>query len=196
MSWHFYDKYHRDIRLQRAEPVAGLALSISARNRRRKWDRFLREIAPTAETTVLDVGYSEHEHTELDNFLERHYPWPHKITALGTHEPLEFARRYPKVTVTTYSGGRFPFPDKSFDVVWSNAVLSQVGDRAKQLEFVREIARVAKRAFITIRNRHFPVEVHTRTRFLHWLPKQMFDAYLLAIGKNWAAEDYMRLLKP
>lgn len=170
------------------------AQSISARNRQRKWGLFLRTIAPTSSTTVLDVGFNDREHSAVDNYLEKHYPWPGQITALGVQEPREFPKRYPEVKVVQYAGGRFPFPDQSFDVVWSNAVIEHVGDRTRQLEFVREIARVGRRAFITTPNRHFPVEVHTLTPFLHWLPDPVFHAYLRLIGKGWAAGDYMRLL--
>ncbi len=91
-----------------------------------------------------------------------------------------------------------PFPDKSFDLCWSNAVLEHVGSHASRVEaqvtFLSEIARVSKSAFVTTPNRWFPAEIHTRTPFLHWLPKPMFDRYLKMRGQEWAAGDYMDLL--
>jgi len=77
----------------------------------------------------LDVGFSEEEFSGTDNFLERHYPYPEMITALGVDVPVTFRDRYPSVTAVHYKGGVFPFEDNQFDVAWSNAVLEHVGDR-------------------------------------------------------------------
>ena len=146
---------------------------------------FLDIVKPNPETTVLDVGFSEYEYNESANLLEKEYPYPQSITALGIHKPKRFLERYPQVKAVKYDGKIFPFKDQSFDVCWSNAVLEHVGSRDKQLAFVKEIKRVAKLAFVTTPNRHFPVEVHTRTPLLHLLPKEIFDRYLSFVGKKW-----------
>ena len=143
---------------------------------------------------VLDVGYSDQEISETDNFIEKHYPYQQMLTALGTESPVNFKRRYPAVKCVQYNGLTFPFADGSFDVCWSNAVIEHVGGRSDQLLFLREICRVARRAFITTPNRHFPVEVHTRTPLLHFLPKPLFEWYLRMVGKGWATGSYMKLL--
>lgn len=146
------------------------------------------------DTRVLDVGYSNKEYSDTDNFIEKHYPYPHMLTALGIDEPTKFRQRYPYVKVVKYDGTNFPFDDKSFDICWSNAVIEHVGNRNHQLLFVKEIKRVAKMAFITTPNKHFPIEAHTRTPLLHFLPKPSFDRYLRMVGKNWATGNYMNLL--
>lgn len=171
-----------------------IATRISSGNRDRKWRLFLEAVKPTSSTTVLNVGYNNNEYSPVDNYLEKHYPYRANITALGIQAPSEYARRYPEVRVVTYDGIDFPFPDKSFDVCWSNAVLEHVGTAARQLHFVREIVRVSRMAFVTTPNRYFPIEVHTRTPLLHFLPKRAFDAYLRRIGKPWATGTYMNLL--
>ena len=171
-----------------------LANKISAYNRNRKWNIFLNELTPTQELRILDVGFSEEEYSSVDNFIEKHYPYPDMLTALGVDIPDKFITRYPKVAAVHYDGGLFPFEDKSFDLVWSNAVIEHVGDRSKQLVFLNEIKRVAKRAYITTPNKFFPIETHTRTPLLHYLPKRIFDKYLSLVGKRWAAGDYMHLL--
>lgn len=171
-----------------------IAYKVSAYNRRRKWDLFLSEVRPTSSTRVLDVGYSAAEHSNTDNFIEKNYRYPEQLTALGIDEPDVFADRYPKVKVVQYDGIDFPFEDDSFDVCWSNAVIEHVGHRDRQLKFLKEIRRVARTAFITTPNRFFPIEVHTRTPFLHYLPDSIFHRYLRLIGKSWAAGDYMELL--
>ena len=56
---------------------------------------FLEVMRPSEETTILDVGFSENEYSEIDNFLQKHYPHPEKTTALGIDTPNKFLERYP-----------------------------------------------------------------------------------------------------
>jgi SAM-dependent methyltransferase len=170
------------------------AYKISGWNRRRKWNLFLEEFSPINSLRVLDVGFSDEEYSSTDNFIEKHYPYPEMLTALGVCDTSKFRQRYPDVTVVQYDGGTFPFKDKEFDVCWSNAVIEHVGKRNAQVQFLKEIRRVSRRAFVTTPNRYFPVETHTRTPFLHYLPKELFDKYLCLVGKEWASKDYMYLL--
>jgi len=176
--------------------MSGLRIAerFSAYNRARKWRRFTSEFAITPRTRTLDVGFNETEYSAVDNFIERHYPFPEMLTALGMDEPVQFRHRYPRVNAIRYDGARFPFEDRSFDVCWSNAVIEHVGDFQRQVSFLREIKRVSKSFYVTTPNRHFPIEVHTRLPFLHWLPKRAFDRLLPAFGKAWAAGEYMHLL--
>jgi SAM-dependent methyltransferase len=171
-----------------------LAYEISAYNRRRKWRLFLEEIAPTERMRILDVGFSEDEYSSTDNFVEKHYPYPEMLTAMGIDVPVGFRNRYPKVTAVRYDGGVFPFEDKAFDVCWSNAVIEHVGDRNEQILFLKEIKRISRRGYITTPNKYFPIETHTRIPVLHYLPKKVFDKFLALIRKGWAAGDYMHLL--
>ena len=177
---------------------SSIAYRVSGFNRRRKWELFLSAFQPTATHSVLDVGFSNLEYSGTDNFLEKNYPHPEMITALGVETPTEFQPRYPMVRAVEYDGAAFPFEDDTFDIAWSNAVLEHVGTHAtrrdSEILFLTEIARVSKRAFVTTPNRWFPVEVHTRTPILHWLPKRFFDRYLHARSQEWAAGDYMDLL--
>jgi SAM-dependent methyltransferase len=174
--------------------IKSAAQQLSVANRERKWRLFLETIAPNPAMTLLNVGYTDREFSPADNLLEKRYPHPERITALGIEEPTEYSRRYPAVHVVKYDGTRFPFPDKAFDVCWSNAVLEHVGGADRQRLFLSEIARVARRAFVTTPNRYFPVEVHTLTPLLHYLPKSLFDRYLKMTGRSWAAGSYMHLL--
>jgi len=62
------------------------------------------------------------------------------------------------------------------------------------LQFLKEIKRCAQAVFLTTPNRYFPLEIHTRLPFLHWLPKKYFDFVAKKMGKGWATGDYMYLL--
>lgn len=171
-----------------------IADQVSAFNRRRKWRLFQRLFGTAPPGRILDVGYTDHEYSEVENFLEKNHPLPERIVALGLSTPREFHRRYPGVRVVTYDGQHFPFRDSSFDICWANAVLEHVGDHDRQLHLLSEIRRVARAAFVTTPNRYFPIEVHTKTPLVHYLPRPAFDRYLRAINKAWAAGDYMHLL--
>ncbi len=152
--------------------------AVSLRSRRRKLRLFLEELHPTPATTVLDVGADEVGFGSDDapsgcgthNFFEELYPWRDRVTALGLHDGISFRRRYPDVDYVQGDACALPFPDDAFDVVFSNAVVEHVGDRERQRLFVTEALRVGRRVFLTTPNRWFPVEVHTRLPFVHWLP--------------------------
>jgi SAM-dependent methyltransferase len=174
----------------------GLADVISLHSRRRKFALFMETFAPTAETTVLDVGvddvpFGEHAGCGTLNFFEQLYPWPGQITALGLNEGERFRASYPDVGYVQGNGLALPFEDGAFDVVFSNAVIEHVGGPTEQRRFVEESLRVARRAFITTPNRWFPVEVHTGLPFVHWLPDAASHrAYDLA-RKQWAKDNHL-----
>ncbi len=173
-----------------------LADQISLRSRRRKFGLFMETMAPTAETTVLDigaddVGFGEPAGCATLNFFEELYPWPGQITALGLNEGARFRSRYPEAGYVQGDALDLPFEDGAFEIAFSNAVIEHVGDREQQRRFVAEALRVARRAFVTTPNRWFPVEVHTRLPLVHWLPDGVAHrAYDLA-RKPWAKENHL-----
>lgn len=166
---------------------------ISLRSRRKKLQLFLDELGPTRDTTVLDVGADELAFGEGDgcrtmNFFEELYPWPERITALGLHEGAGFLARYPGIRYVQGDACALPFADGEFDVVFSNAVIEHVGGRERQRTFVSEALRVGRRAFITTPDRRFPVELHTRLPFVHWLPDRLSHPLYRAAGRELGTE--------
>jgi len=174
--------------------LCNIAKEKSNNNRLKKYNLFIKYFSPLESHKILDIGPTEKEYHESDNLLEKKYPFPEKITALGINEFKEFCIRYPKVKAVNYNGDDFPFKENEFDFCWSNAVLEHVGDVQKQTKFLREIKRVSKKAFVATPNKYFPIEVHTKIPFIHFLPKALFDKFLCLIGKAWAAGQYMNLL--
>ncbi len=73
-----------------SEKHTSIAQQVSGFNRRRKWDLFLDRFAPRVEDRVLDVGFSDLEYSKNDNFIEKNYPHPAMLTALGVEEPVHF----------------------------------------------------------------------------------------------------------
>lgn len=62
------------------------------------------------------------------------------------------------------------FPDREFDVVFSNSVIEHVGGRLHQASMAEEVRRVGKRYFIQTPNYYFPIEPHFLLPGFHWLP--------------------------
>jgi len=173
-----------------------LADAVSLRSRKRKLALFLDELAPTAETTVLDVGADELGFGDGSgcgtlNFFEELYPWPGRITALGLHDGAAFRARYPTIPYVQGDALDLPFDDGAFDVVFSNAVIEHVGGRDEQRRFVSETLRVGRRVFLTTPNRRFPLEVHTRLPLVHWLPEPVAGRVYRATGKGWGEEIHL-----
>jgi SAM-dependent methyltransferase len=173
--------------------------AVSLRSRRRKLRLFLDELRPTAATTVLDVGADEvgfgseggHSGCGTHNFFEELYPWPSRITALGLHDGTGFRSRYPEIAYVEGDACALPFPDQSFDVVFSNAVIEHVGDVERQGLFVAEALRVGRRVFVTTPNRWFPVELHTHLPLVHWLPESAAHRVYDLVRKPWAKENHL-----
>ena len=173
--------------------------AISIRSRRRKLALFLGEMRPDGTTTILDVGADEVSLGETGgqsgctthNFLEERYPWPERLTALGLHDGARFRERYPWIAYVQGDACALPFPDASFDVVHSNAVIEHVGSRELQAAFVDEALRVGRRVFLTTPNRWFPVEVHTRLPLVHWLPESLAGRAYDVVGKSWARDNHL-----
>jgi SAM-dependent methyltransferase len=173
--------------------------ALSLRSRRRKLQLFLDELRPTSATTILDVGVDEVGFGEeggqsgcgTHNFFEEHYPWRDRITALGLHDGAGLRLRYPVIDYVQGDACALPFADKSFDIVFSNAVIEHVGDIDRQRLFVAEALRVGRRVFLTTPNRWFPIEVHTRLPLVHWLPRGAAGPAYDLVGKGWARENHL-----
>lgn len=163
--------------------------------RRAIFDHFMRELAPKESETVLDLGVTSLPDPQ-ENMFELHYPWPGRITAAGGEDAAFLEKRHPGLRfVRIAPGERLPFPDKAFDVGFSNAVIEHAGSREAQAFFLAELIRVTKRCFVATPNRWFPVELHTRLPFAHWLPAPAFRAVLRALGLSfYAREENLNLL--
>lgn len=167
-------------------------LTIAARDR--IFDDFMRLCRPAPDDAILDVGVSDVVN-DAANMLERKYPYPDRLTALGLGRGDDFRAAFPQTAYTRIEPNRpFPFADKSFAIATSNAVLEHVGSAADQAFFVAELTRVARKVFVSVPNRYFPVEHHTAIPFLHFWDRT-FAAACRWLGKDeWADEKNLILM--
>jgi ubiquinone/menaquinone biosynthesis C-methylase UbiE len=160
-----------------------LAERLAIKARDQIYADFIRLCQPDTGDSILDLGVSDVVN-DAANVMERLYPFPHKVTAAGLGTGADFRAAHPAVTYVKIEANRsLPFPDKAFEVATSNAVLEHVGSAEHQQFFVDEIARVAKRVFITVPHRFFPVEHHTAIPLLHFWDGS-FSAACRVLGKT------------
>jgi hypothetical protein len=185
---HLDSKYYAEV----PPRSLGERLTIAARDR--IYDDFIRYCRPAPDDTILDVGVSDVVN-DAANLLERKYPHPARITALGLGEGSDFCAAFPAVAYRRIAANQsLPFDDKSFAVATSNAVLEHVGSRANQVRFVAELIRVARKVFITVPHRYFPVEHHTAIPLAHYWDRT-FALACRALGKTeWADEANLILM--
>ena len=155
---------------------------------------FIAWAQPQPTTTLLDVGVSDVT-TDGANVLERLYPYPAQITAAGLGEGGGFRDSFPAIGYVQIEANRpLPFADRQFDIACANAVVEHVGSPANQRAFLNELARVARRVYITVPHRFFPVEHHTAIPFLHWTDTT-FRWACAALGKReWTRAENLILM--
>src|SRR3954447_17339463 len=181
-------QYYREV----ASGSTAEKLLIAARDR--IFQDFIARMQPSAADEILDVGVSD-VINDGANVLERSYPHQHKITACGLGEGLGFKAAFPLCRyVQIEPNTRLPFDDNAFDVATSNAVLEHAGSHGNQVLLVEELCRVARRVFITVPNRFFPVEHHTAIPLAHYLDGTFRVACMIAGKSEWTDEQNLILM--
>jgi hypothetical protein len=167
-------------------------------SRQRKLALFHRVIQPTPTMRILDLGAQiDPDGVQGGQFIDR-YPWKKALSALNiSPEHIQCIREhYPDVDARVGDARCLPWPDKSFDVVWSNAVIEHVGGLKDQQSMAREIMRVANRWFVTTPNRWYPFEFHLRLPLVTWLPWHGYLRCGRIVSYNHVCGRYMRGLQP
>ncbi len=168
---------------------------ISFLARQRLCRLFLDVMRPTAQDRVLDVGVSDEVNIE-SNMLEQIYPHRENLTCASLTDGAAILRAYPGVEHTQIVPHQpLPFADNAFDIVYSNAVLEHAGSAEQQRYFLSELCRVARRRFVAVPNRLFPVEHHTCLPVVHYLPKPVFRRLLRGTRYDaWSHEENLNYI--
>lgn len=171
-----------------APRLGGLSARLALAVRRQIFRRTMQQLGPQPDWAVLDVGVTS-DRTADSNFFEALYAHPQRITAVGLEDAAFLEELYPGLRYVRADGRQLPFADGTFELVFCSAVIEHVGSRAEQLQLICELLRVAKRCVITTPNRWFPLEFHTLTPLLHWLPPRWFRAWLRWRGERFFCDE-------
>jgi hypothetical protein len=152
---------------------------------------FSKIISPTHSDSVLDVGTSPNEDIKGTNQFENLYPYKDKLTISSVEDCKHLVKKYKvKEFILLEAGKKLPFRDNQFDVVTSWATLEHVGGPKQQQFFLKELARVGKKIYVTTPYKYCIYEPHTQMFFLHWLPNTIYRIFLKLSGNSfWASED-------
>jgi len=136
--------------------------------RQKKLVLFFEASKKTPRRTLLDVGGG----IGIDSEFRPMYGAFDEVVTINLTAPDLGPFKDRNIRPVIADGCHLPFPAKSFDWVFSNAVLEHVGALEKRAQFAAEIRRVARFGyFVTTPNRWFPIEPHTLLPFYQFLPK-------------------------
>ncbi len=153
----------------------------------------MESMRPSPQTKILDVGAEINPAGDKTLQLIDCYPWKDQITAanLSAEHVASIRAHYPHIQAVVADARALPWPDKHFDVVYSNAVIEHVGDLDDQQRMASEIMRVGKRWFVTTPNRWYPFEFHLRLPFVTWLPGQTYLACSRIVSYSHVQRKYV-----
>ncbi|MDT8069965.1 MAG: class I SAM-dependent methyltransferase [Terriglobia bacterium] len=143
----------------------------------------MRALQITPETTVLDVGGTSATWTALG----ARCPRVTLLNILPEQSPI-----FPYVQANALN---IPFPDNSFDVVFSNSLIEHVGGWEDQQQCAREMSRVGKRLWIQTPNRRFPIEPHLLAPFIHWLPRSVQRVLIPLTPRSFFSDEFQSVME-
>ena len=136
------------------------------RFRVQKCDLFFEKLEPQPDDSFLDVGGGL---GFVGEFLSVYQHFTAVQIVNLRPQPID-DERLKHVRCDLADGCALPFADRSFDWVFSNAVIEHVWGRERQKKFAQEIRRVARKGyFVATPNRYFPVDPHTLLPFYQFL---------------------------
>jgi len=172
------------------------SLWIAWRVRQKMFQTFMDYFQPGPEIAILDVGVTSNDTYQESNYFEPLYPYPHRITCVGTEDVSHVEARYAGLRYQRVEPSQaLPFDAGAFDIVFSSAVIEHVGDRVAQASFVRELCRVGRGFCVTTPNRWFPMEHHSGLPLVHLLLVNVHRSLLRHTRyRYWTQEENLNML--
>jgi Methyltransferase domain len=162
-----------------------LLLYLHRKSREQKHRLFLRLLRPTPEMRILNIGASGTD-IGLPEQLESFYEHRSQIIGGGISyaDVQDYRDSFPGVQAVVFDGCALPFADKSFDIVYSNAVLEHLPDYEMVRRFAAEVQRVGNGWFITTPNFWYPFDPHYHLPFVQLLPQTTQRNLVKRLGKT------------
>lgn len=166
---------------------------LSYKSRKQKLELFYNLLSPDENTIILDVGAEVSPEMDRGLQLIDRYQWKSNISAINLSEEhiCKIRNTYPEINACVGNACNLPYPDKSFDVVYSNAVIEHVGNYENQRKMASEIMRVGKSWFVATPNRWYPFEFHLRLPLVTWLPWHGYRWFSRIISYNHVKKRYV-----
>jgi len=141
--------------------------SLAAKLRRRRFSLFLSLLSKVEKPiSILDVGGTQ-RFWEVMNFSA--VDDIHFILLNVTEPPVSL----PNFSSVVGDARNLLFPDRSFDIVFSNSVIEHLNRYEDQIRMAQEVRRVGKRYFVQTPNKYFPLEPHFIFPFFQFLPVEV-----------------------
>ena len=132
--------------------------------------RFISLLGSRQTGRLLDVGGGMGMNGEFIGLYQRF----DSVTVANLSPPHLDSKGPHNIRMVKADGRLLPFADRSFDWVFSNAVIEHVGNYEDQQQFAAEIRRVASRGyFVTTPNLYFPIEPHALLPLYQFYPERL-----------------------
>jgi hypothetical protein len=133
--------------------------------RSKRMELFIQRLRPQPGETLLDVGgYPAIWTAQPPRVARIDTINPHVVAGDGASHPDHHIR------ALEGDGCALPFPDQSYDIVFSNSVIEHVGTWERQQRFAQEARRVGRRLWVQTPAFACPIEPHYLAPAVHWLP--------------------------
>lgn len=140
--------------------------------------------------SILDIGSSSDKESNFSNIILKNLNFTLNIKSI-TNRKIQ-SKLFKKIMIRSITKKFSKKMIKNFmaDLVLSSATIEHVGSISCQKKMIENIGYLTKKIFIiTTPYRYFPIEVHTKIPFLHFLPKKIFRKILNLFNYNFFAKE-------
>jgi SAM-dependent methyltransferase len=154
--------------------------------RARRYGRFAVLCGLRSKDRIIDIGSGAGGALAVFNH-------ENEITAVDLHQwPSDAGNA--NVRFVQGNGCALPFPDRSFDIAFSNSVIEHMCARDQQ-RFAAELRRVADRYYVQTPNRFFPLEPHYQLPLFRFLPLAVQRFLVARFQLGWQQKGEMETIR-
>lgn len=136
--------------------------TITGKFRRARMIEFERMFGVTDATRIIDIGGGAY----IWGFLRS------KPNVVCVNLEIVHSDMREGIALEVGDGRALSYPDKHFDIAFSNSLIEHVGDYEDMRRLANEIRRVAKSYYVQTPNFWFPIDPHTYGFANHWFPQK------------------------